>query len=162
MASVDYFLKIDGIEGESQDSKHKNEIELMSWSWGQAQMGTGVAGGGSGAGKVAMQDFQITKKVDKASPKLMLGCANGDHFKSAILIARKAGKDQQEYVKYTLSEVLISSFQTSGSAGSDVVPIDQVSLNFSKIEFEYKPQKPDGSLDAPIKAGWNLKQNIKV
>ena len=42
MASVDYYLKIDGIEGEAEDSKHAKEIELMSWSWGEQQMGTSV------------------------------------------------------------------------------------------------------------------------
>jgi len=30
--------------------------------------------------------------------------------------------------------------------GGDVVPIMQFSLNYAKIEVEYKPQKPDGTL----------------
>ena len=44
--SVDFFLKIDGIEGESQDKTHKNEIQLESWSWGQSNTGSMGAGGG--------------------------------------------------------------------------------------------------------------------
>jgi len=32
--AVDFFLKIDGIKGESMDSTHKDEIDLQSWSWG--------------------------------------------------------------------------------------------------------------------------------
>jgi type VI secretion system secreted protein Hcp len=40
--------------------------------------------------------------------------------------------------------------------------MDQVSLNYSKIEFEYKEQKPDGSLGGAIKAGYDLKANKKV
>src|SRR5436309_614292 len=63
MAAVDYFLKIDGIEGESQDSKHKNEIDLESFSWGETQSGTHGAGGGGGAGKVSMQDFHFVMRV---------------------------------------------------------------------------------------------------
>jgi len=51
MAVVDYFLKIDGIDGESQDSKHKGDIELESFSWGATQAGTSSYGGGMGAGK---------------------------------------------------------------------------------------------------------------
>jgi type VI secretion system secreted protein Hcp len=70
MAAVDYFLKLDGIEGESHDSKHKNEIDLQSWSWGESQSGTGAAAGGSGAGKVSMQDFHFVMRVNKASPDL--------------------------------------------------------------------------------------------
>src|SRR5437016_2408814 len=51
MAIADYFLKLDGIEGEAQDSKHKNEIDLESWSWGETQTGTHVAGGGETTGR---------------------------------------------------------------------------------------------------------------
>jgi type VI secretion system secreted protein Hcp len=160
MAAVDYYLKIDGIDGESTDAKHKGEIDVLSWSWGETNSGSG-AGGGHGAGKVQMQDFHFVMKVNKASPKLMLACAGGDHIKKADLVCRRAGKEQQEYLKITFSDLLISSYQTGGSAG-EVVPTDQISFNFSKIEFEYKPQKPDGTLDAPTKTGWNLKENKKV
>ena len=158
MGMVDYFLKIDGIEGESQDSKHKGEIEIESWSFGEVQTGTASHGGGLGAGKVQMQDFNFVMKVNKASPKLFLACARGDHIKSAVLTCRKAGKDQQEYLKVTFSDILVSSFQTSGAASSDMLPMDQISLNFSKIEFEYREQKPDGTLGGAIKAWYDLKK----
>jgi len=156
--AVDYFLKIDGIEGESQDSKHKNEIDLESWSWGETQSGTHAAGGGGGAGKVDMNDFNFVMRVNKASPKLLLACASGQHIKEAQLTCRKAGKDQQEYLKIKFSDLLVSAFQTGGSAG-DVVPVDQIGVNFSKIEYEYCPQKPDGTLDAKVPVHWDLKQN---
>jgi type VI secretion system secreted protein Hcp len=159
--ATDYFLKIEGIEGESTDKKHKNEIDLQSWSWGETQMGAHSGGGGGGAGKVSMQDFSFAMSVNKASPKLMLACASGEHIKGALLVCRKAGKDQQEYLKIKFSDLLVSSYQTGGSAG-DVIPTDQISLNFAKIEFEYYPQKPDGGLDAKVVTGWDLKQNVKV
>jgi type VI secretion system secreted protein Hcp len=162
MAAVDYFLKIDGIEGESHDSKHKSEIDLESWSWGETQTGTHSGGGGGGAGKVAMQDFHFVMKINKASPKLMLACANGEHIKKAVLTCRKAGKEQQEFLKVTMSDLLVSSYQTGGSGSSDIVPTDQISLNYAKIEFEYKEQKPDGTLGGAVKAGWDVKQNKAV
>ena len=162
MAAVDYFLKIEGIDGESHDSKHKGEIDLESWSWGEAQTGSHSAGGGGGAGKVAMQDFHFVMKVNKSSPKLLLACANGEHIKKAVLTCRKAGKDQQEFLKITMSDLLVSSFQTGGSGHGDIVPTDQISLNYSKIEYEYKEQKPDGTLGGAVKAGWDLKQNKAV
>ena len=161
MAAVDYFLKVDGIDGESTDDKHKNEIDVESWSWGETNAGTSRAGGGGGAGKVVMQDFHFVMKVNKATPKLMLACATGQHIKEAKLVCRKAGGDQQEYMSIKFSDLLVSSYQTGGSQG-DVIPIDQIGFNFSKIEFEYKPQKPDGSLDAAIKAGYDLKLNKKA
>ena len=158
MASVDYFLKIDGIPGESTDSKHKSEIDLESWSWGETNSGTSGGGGGGGAGKVSMQDFHFTMRVNKASPKLFLNCAQGAHIKSALLTCRKAGKTQQEYLKISFSDLLISSYQTGGSTG-DVVPVDQISFNFSKIEVTYAPQKSDGSLDSPVVHNYDLKGN---
>jgi type VI secretion system secreted protein Hcp len=159
--AIDYFLRIDGIPGESLDSKHKGEIDVESWSWGEVNPtspGAGPGGGGGGAGKVQMQGFNFTTKVSKASPSLMLACASGKHFKSAILTARKAGKGQQEFLTFSLSDVLVSAYQTGGVVG-EVVPGDSVSLNFSKIQVEYKQQNPDGSLGASIKAGWDVKQN---
>lgn len=162
MAAVDYFLKIDGIQGESQDAKHKDEIQLESWSFGETQGGTMAFGGGGGAGKVKMQDFNFIMKHNKASPKLFLACASGEHIKSALLTCRKAGKEQQEFMKVTMTDVLVSSYQTGGSGSGDVLPMDQISLNFAKIEIEYKPQKPDGTLDAPVKAGYDLKANKTV
>ena len=93
MAAVDYFLKIDGIEGEATDAKHKNTIDVESWSWGETQ--TGVAsgrGGGAGAGKVSMQDFHFVMKVNKASPKLMLACATGQHIEDGRPVLPQGGR----------------------------------------------------------------------
>jgi type VI secretion system secreted protein Hcp len=158
MAQVDYFLKIDGIDGESSDDKHKGEIELESWSWGLTQSGSYSAGGGGGAGKVSMQDFHFVMRHNKASPRLMKAGATGEHIKEAQLTCRKAGGEQQEYMTIKFTDLLISSYQTGGSNG-DVIPMDQISFNFAKIEQEYKPQKADGSLDSPVKAGYDLKVN---
>jgi type VI secretion system secreted protein Hcp len=157
MAAVDYFLKLDGIDGESADSKHKGEIDVQSWSWGESQTGTHAGGGGGGAGKGAMQDFSFTMQVNKSSPKLLLACAQGNHIKMATLTCRKAGTDQQEYLLITFTDCLVSSYHTGGSAG-DLIPMDQISLNFAKIEFQYKEQKPDGTLGGAIKAIYNVKE----
>ena len=162
MAAVDYFLKIDGVEGESQDHKHKAEIDLESWSWGETNSGSHAAGGGGGAGKVTMQDFHFVMHVNKASPKLFLACATGQHIPKAVLTCRKAGKEQQEYLKVTFSDLLVSSYQTGGSGGSDVLPMDQISLNYAKMELEYKEQKADGTLGGAVKAGYDLKANKAV
>jgi type VI secretion system secreted protein Hcp len=233
MALFDAFLKIDGIDGESADAKHKGEIDVESWSWVAQQTGTHAHGSGGGAGKVSMDDVHFVMKTSKASPKLMLACASGQHIKKAVLTCRKAGGEQQEYLKVTFSDLLVSSYHGGGAgeligllspapfeagvftkhgpppvdpalsyllkwndpyAASDkwnpsmikwgggftlsnfepahlelpegveteIVPRDHISLNFSKVEFEYKEQKPDGSLGGTVKAGWDVKANKKV
>ena len=94
MAAFDYFLKVDGIAGESTDSKHKGEIDVLSWSWGETQSGSAGGGGGGGAGKVQMQDLHVTSNMSKASPQLMLACASGQHIKSAILTGRRVARQR--------------------------------------------------------------------
>jgi type VI secretion system secreted protein Hcp len=166
MAAVDYFLKIEGVDkGESPDDKFKGSdgwIQIESWSFGESQGGTMQFGGGGGAGKVSMQDFHFTMKMNTASPKLFLGCATGEHYKKATAVARKAGTTQNVFLTVTFSDCLVSSYQTSGSGASDVIPMDSIALNFSKIEYEYKEQKADGSAGAPVKVGYDLKANKKV
>jgi type VI secretion system secreted protein Hcp len=161
MAAVDYFLKIDGVDGDSPDAKHKNEMELESWSLGATNTAD-VGTTGLGAGKVSFNDLNFVMKVNKASPKLMQACASGEHFKKAVLTCRKAGKDAVEFLKYTFSDCMVSSFHQGGSSSGTIVPLDQVSLAFSKIEKEFKGQKPDGTPDGAVKGGWDLKSNQKT
>ena len=161
MAAVDMFLKLDGVDGESQDHKHKGEIHIESFSFGAHQMGTGHAGGGSGAGKVVITDINVTKLVDKASPKLFLYCANGKHIPSGLLTVRKAGETPVEYLKIKLTDVLVSSFQDAGH-GNALVP-ESLTLNFSKIEYAYQEQGADGKpTGSPQTMGWDVKANKKL
>src|SRR6266516_5349289 len=160
-AGVNLFLKIDGIQGESRDAKHKGEIDLESFSWAEVNAGSpGGGGGGGGAGKVHMEDLHVVMKLNKASPLLFLACATGQHLKQAILTARKAGKAQLEFLVFKFTDLLVSSYHTSGS--NEVEPIDKGAFNFARIEVEYRPQSPDGSLAQPVKAGWDVKANKKV
>ena len=156
---ADYYLQITGIAGESKEAKHKDWIDVLSWSFGETNAGTAVTGGGAGAGKVQMSDFSFMKATSKASPKLFLACAQGQRMKEAKLSAVKAGAMQQEYLSWTFSDVLISSYQTTGSGGD--ISMDSVSLAFSKVQVEYKPQNPDGSLGTPVVAGWDVMANKK-
>jgi type VI secretion system secreted protein Hcp len=155
MAS-DIFAKIGDIKGESVDAKHKDEIEVLSFSWGVTNAAVAPpGGGGGGAGKATFHDLSIVHNIDKASPKLMQACATGTHLKDATITHRKAGKDQQEYLIVKLNDVLITGVihgRTSGEAGSETV-----SLAFAKVDLEYRPQKPDGSLDAGVHFKFDLK-----
>jgi type VI secretion system secreted protein Hcp len=159
--AVDYFLKIDGIDGESTKKKHEKEIEVLSWSWGESNSGSMANATGGGSGKVAMQDFHFSMLSCVATPELFFACASGKHIPRAVLSCRKAGGEQEDYLKYEFSNVMISSFQTSGSSNSEI-PVDSVSFNFAKIELKYKPQNDDGSLGGEKPKGWDLKKMTKV
>ena len=160
--AFDAFLKLDGIKGESQDSKHKDEIEIESFSWGATQAGSFQFGGGAGAGKVQFQDFHFNSKTSKASPTLFLRCATGSHIKEAILTCRKAGSNQVEFLKITMSDVLVSSYQSGGASAGDALPTDQFALNFAKVDYQFTSQNSDGKEGDTTRAGWDLKQNKAV
>jgi type VI secretion system secreted protein Hcp len=152
--AADIFAKLGDIKGESLDDKHKDEIEVLSWSWGVTN-GLTFAGTGAGQGKATFHDLSFTHKIDKASPKLMQACATGVHLKEATITHRKAGKGQQEFLVIKMNDVIVTAMGDSDSSGGQSV--ETVSLAFAKVNVEYKPQKPDGSLDAGIHFKYDLK-----
>ncbi len=154
--SSDFFIKIDGIDGESEAEKHKKEIDVLSWSWGTSQGGNMHVAGGGGAGKAAVGDLSFVKYVDSASHLIWIKCCTGKHIKEATLTCRKAGDNPQDYLKVKLEDLLISSVSTGGSAGEAILT-ESVSLNFAKVTYSYWPQKIDGTLDAEKKAGYDVK-----
>ncbi|MGH9350092.1 MAG: Hcp family type VI secretion system effector [Vicinamibacterales bacterium] len=153
----DTFLKLGDIKGESIDSKHKGEIEISSWSWGVSNAGSIGMGSGGGTGKASFHDLSFAHTVDKASPTLLLACSKGTHFPEATLTARKSGGGQQEFIIMKLTEVLVTSVQLGGGDGSAQ---ESVTLQFGKVELEYSPQKPDGSLDAAVSYKYNIAENV--
>jgi len=155
--AVDVFLKIGDVKGESKDSVHAGEIDVLSWSWGVSQSGGGIHGGGSGAGKANFGGINFMHSLDKASPVLMKSCATGEHFDLATLVSRKAGKGQQDYLIIKMKEVFITSVQLSGSSEA---PVESVSMDYGHIDLEYKPQKPDGSVEAGVHFIYDVKKNI--
>jgi type VI secretion system secreted protein Hcp len=161
--AVDIFLKLgDGskAKGESTDSKHKGEIELKSFSIGASNPSTiGSATGGAGAGKVNMSTFNCTKRMDKSSPVLLQMCAAGDHFDTATVTVRKAGKDALEYAIYTFTEVYIDAINDSISDQKSEEVIESLSLSYASVHLKYTPQKPDGTGDSPVEGGWDITTN---
>jgi type VI secretion system secreted protein Hcp len=156
--AVDMFLKLAKIDGESKDGVHKGSIDILAWSWGMSQSGTTHLGTGGGAGKVAVQDLSVTKYTDKGSHLLQSACAKGTHIPEAKLTVRKAGDKPLEYIKITMSDVIITSVQMGGSGGEDRLT-ENVTLNFAKFKYEYTPQKPDGSGDATVEFGFDISAN---
>jgi type VI secretion system secreted protein Hcp len=156
--AVDMFLKLTDVKGESKDKSHPGECEIESFSWGATQLGASSHGTGAGAGKVSMNDFHFVMRNNSSSPTLFLNCAKGVHLKEAKLTCRKAGGTQQNFLVVTMSDVLISSYQTGGSQAGEV-PMDQISLNYSKIEIDYLAQDEKGITKSAGKKHWDMKTN---
>jgi type VI secretion system secreted protein Hcp len=156
--AADIFAKIEGIKGESLDSKHKDEVEILSWSWGVSQSVSPAQGGGAAAGKATFNDFSFTHYVDKSSPVLMRACATGEHIKEATISVRKAGKEQHEYLIIKMSDVIITGVAPGGS-GDGAGFAEHVALKFAKVHLEYKPLKADGTLGPGVDFKFDLKAN---
>ena len=159
MAS-DYLLELDGVKGESKDDVHKETIEIASWSLG-ASNPTSIGSAGLSGGKVSYSDLSVMISLEKASVELLNRVNTGKVIKKATLYGRKAGDDKrQDYLKIVLSEVMVSSWQTSASDGSGI-PMLSVSFSFSKITYQYCIQKPDQTLDSPLLTTYDLKMAKK-
>lgn len=158
--AVDMYLKVEGIDGESKDSKHSNHIQVLSWSWDVSQKGTAGSGSGLTAGSVEHRDLVIRKLVDKASPNLYSHCCTGEHIPSADLIIRKAGgkSGALEYVVIHLEKLIITGYSLGGQPQADQIE-EEVKINYAKVKITYTPQDDAGQGMPPVIAGWDLQEN---
>lgn len=159
MAAVDYLLELEGVVGDSVDAKHKGAIDVLSWSWG-AENRAVSSGSGSGSGKAQFQDFRFVMRTSQASPKILIGLAQGLHFKFAQLIGRLAGKTQLEFLKIKFEDVLLTAYQPAASDGE--APAEEVAFSFTKFNLSITPQKADGTAGTVASGGWDVKQNKKI
>lgn len=145
----DMFLKIDGIKGESQVKGHKDEIEIMSWSWGQSTGTARVKKGRLPA--TCIQDLHLMKQIDKSTPALITNGILGNVAPTAVLMLTRGGEEgqEQEFLKLTMKNVTVVSFQVSASDGGGL-PTESVSLHFESMTGEYRQQDVKGGLGDAI------------
>ena len=138
-AAVDYFLKIDGIDGESTDKGHEDEIDVLAWSWGMSQSDTHTS---DGTIVPDFQELELTKYVDKSTPKLMERLAGVAPLREAeIVVSNAAGED---YYIIHMTNVMVTSISTGGSGGEDRLT-ENVTLNFAEVKVKYTAQDSKGS-----------------
>lgn len=152
--AIDTHIKFDGVEGESAHKDHKGEIQVLSWNWSVSNP-SAPFGGGSGQGKGDPGHFTFEHNFDKASPVLAKRCADGKHFATVTLTARKSGDGQKDFLKVTLKEVFITSAVPS-QAGDGAIH-EAVTMTYGVIDFDYKPQDKEGNLGGSVKFAWDVK-----
>ncbi len=141
-AGVDMFLKIDGVDGESQDASHKDEIDVLAWAWGSSTSGRSTC----------VQDVSLTKYADLASPQLLMGHVDGMIYPNAKLTVRKSGDNAFEFIVLDFKNLYVSSVSTGGSLGADRITETMI-LNFEEVAYTYTPQDPrTGAGGTPVSA----------
>jgi type VI secretion system secreted protein Hcp len=159
-AFLDFKNSTPSVPGEAPDETYSGSFHVKSFTFGVNQKGTASTGGGMGAGKAEFDDFEFTIDTQKGSAALLKHCAAGTHFTNVKLHVRKAGggdQSQKEFLTYSFSSVLISSYSTSGEEEST----DTVKFNFVSVYTEYYAQDTKtGNLEStPTRGGWDLKLN---
>ena len=170
MAS-DFYVKIDGIDGDSNDKSHSKWIEVVSFSHGAVQnVGAGRATDVSGRG--AFEPFSFVHLIDKATPKIQQFCMSGQKIaKVQFQVCRAVAGKQEPVYEVTMENVKISKASiksvVSGSNGAAsmidsfqgadgaYMPLEQVELVAGKITWKYTAIKPDNTKDGAVEATFN-------
>ncbi len=155
--SLEAFLKIEGIPGESRKAGHADEIDILSFSFGASNPTTVAKGTGAGASQVNISSFNIMKMSDLSSTAFFLRCAKGEHIPEALVTHPKSGgTNPLEYLTYKFTKVYVDSIQWSGSGGGDDSPTESLSLAFEKVEIVYSSQNDDGTAKKTVGSGWDI------
>ena len=162
MASLqDFYIKLEGIDGESKDSKHTNWIDVLSFEYAVTQSSSMATGGGGGVGRANFDALSFVHYVDRATPALLKYCAKGKHIPEVTISACKAGDGSQEYMSVRLFQVLVTHAGPVGTT-EDARVKEKVDLSYSEIRVEVKEQNADGTMGATVTGGWKVKENIEV
>jgi type VI secretion system secreted protein Hcp len=161
--AFDAFIQIDDIEGESADAGHAGWIEVLDYDMSVQQRvsGTASSAGGASAERADFSDFGFSKRMDLATPKLALACANGTHIDTITIDLCRAGKDKVRFMQYKLSDCLVSAFCSTSDDGE--LPVDNVTINYGKVEVCYTRQnRAGGGAAGNSAAGWDLRRNRRI
>ena len=155
----DIFLKINGIDGESQDAEHANEIDVFSWTWDVKQNSSMMSGSGGGAGKATVSDLSFTHQYDKASPNLAKYCFTGKHIDQVTLTMRKSGGIPHEFARITMYDVVITHVAPVVTSS---VCHEVVSISFATMKHEYILQNAAGGSAGVVTTTMYIKSNSTV
>ncbi|MBT8218787.1 MAG: type VI secretion system tube protein Hcp [Bacteroidia bacterium] len=150
-AGVDYFLKIEGIDGEATDQKHKDWIVIESMSHAMETAPSSQTGAARRRAEVKISDISVTKELDKASPKIMEAICTGKVIPSMQIHARKNG---QVYMAYELKNVMVTSYQTSAEGEA---PREHIQFNYEKIKMNYTQFNNRGVQQGKTEFSWDVK-----
>ena len=154
-------LNIKDVPGTSQMTGFEKQIEVLSFSHGVAMQVTGdVSNTERTSGKPRMQDFHLTKYVDKSTPLLNQKCCEATNLGEVKLtIGRNDAGAVIPFIIYTLSDCIVSSVSVGGGGGDK--PVENLSLNFSGIKWDYTSQKEAGGKDGVVAGSWDVAANKK-
>ena len=144
----DMFLLLEGIPGESADSRHKDWIDIIAFTKAMSRSQTNLT----------FSELWLQKDQDKSSPLLALRAANGARIPRAVLELIHPGETRLRFYQVVLSNSTVRTWQIGGSAGQDK-PSEAVGLNYEWISWTYTEFDATGRRRGDISAYWDLVRN---
>lgn len=156
MAS-DAYLKIDGVNGESEDERHRNWIEVQGvlYAVHQPRADAISTAGGHTTGRADLYPITFTKLADLASPVLLQTCAAGKTLPKAYFEFMRADGDGKPipYFKIELENLIIASITPDSGEGGIIA--ERVQLAYAKIKWHYLKQSIRGGTQGNTQGGWD-------
>lgn len=158
--SLTGYLKIPDIEGESAVADHEGEIDVYGISWDiEVDL---EADSGRTRAVPEFSSIEFSKRVDKATPLLMLGIASGKVYSKAELFVDQPGTERSvRRMHMVLENVRIDRHGVSGQFEDGELGED-FSLNYETISFEYISLKEDGSPGESTEFSWDVEQGTNL
>jgi type VI secretion system secreted protein Hcp len=152
------------IDGESTLKGFEKFIEVMSYSHGVSNpIQSTTSNTGRTTGRPNFQELSVSKNLDATTPLLNYYCALAKNLGTTRLHlvrqdATADGKDANaiDYMVYEMTDTMISSVSVGGGGG---IPTETFSLNFSKLTWTYKRQKPDTGVPGQVVQFWDQATN---
>ena len=161
----DFFIKIDGIDGESVDKSHGKWIECTYFQHGSEQ--PIVAGRSTDvSGRGHFIPFTFVHLIDKATPKIQQFCMSGQKVaKVQFQVCRAVAGAQVPVYEITLENVKIAKAIVSipdydeDDVAAVAVPVETVELVAAKMTWKYTAIKEDNTKDGAVEATFNQVEN---
>jgi type VI protein secretion system component Hcp len=154
---AEYYLKIEGVEGEARRTEHVGEvyIESMSLSHYCEQQ--------PHENRVQHQNcLSLNLACQAASVRLMSAAAADQKFKQVALTMYSHPGPNQQRLRYVFSNVRILNYHTSGASHGDTLGMDSMTLGFSKYEVEHSRVQDDGTFGQVVRGGYDFVAKEKV
>lgn len=154
------------LEGNSNATGQEKKIEVISWNHGFSQPTTSATKSSDqqATSRANHMDFSFTKFFDNASDDITKACWTGAQMQQVVVSCFRAsgatdvGGGATDYLTITMEDVIISNYNISG--GGDELPIENITLNYSKIKYSYTPVTlADGKAGGPVHIEHNLATN---
>lgn len=142
-AAIEMFLRLEGVQGDSQDPQYAGWSVVKSFALGHAAA--------SATGSAGFKPAQFTKELGRTSPVLAGFAATGARIKTATLDYRQSSTTFAFY-RVVLHDVSVRSYQVSGGTSNN---FETFELGYGRVELYFWP----AAGAAPVQMKFDLARN---